>query len=76
VYQRQKQGFTLPMNYWLRNELQDFSIEGLSNVKQYFPEFEKFLEKLHASFMKEKLHWTRLWLWVVLGHWLAQRNPL
>lgn len=76
VYQRQKQGFTLPMNYWLRNELQDFSREGLSNVKQYFPEFEKFLEKLHAAFMKEKLHWTRLWLWVVLGHWLAKRNPI
>lgn len=76
VYQRKKQGFVLPMNSWLRNELQGFSIEGLSIVKQYFPEFEKFLEKLHTQFMKGKLHWTRLWAWVVLGHWLAKRNSL
>ena len=74
VYQRQKQGFALPMDYWLRNELQTFSIEGLLIVSKRFPEFEQLLKKLHAEFINGKLSWPRLWLWVVLGHWLAKRN--
>lgn len=74
VYQRQKQGFALPMDYWLRNELQSFSIEGLLIVSKHFPEFEQFLKKIHAEFINKNLSWPRLWLWVVLGHWLAKRN--
>lgn len=74
VYQRQKQGFALPMDSWLRNELQDFSIEGLTIVSKHFPEFEQLIKKFHAEFINKKLSWPRLWLWVVLGHWLAKRN--
>ena len=74
VYQRKKQGFALPMKHWLRNELRDFSLEGLSIVTQHFPEFEKFLKRLHLEFIEDKRSWPSLWLWVVLGHWLAKRN--
>lgn len=74
VYQKSKKGFLLPMDDWIRKELKDFSNDGLAKVIRYFPEFKTFITQLQAKFENKRLYWTRLWAWVVLGHWLSTRK--
>lgn len=75
VYQRKKAGFALPMNAWMRGPLADFVAEGLreASARELLP--ARFVEELRAAFLASRLHWTRLWSVVVLGHF-ARRTQL
>jgi asparagine synthase (glutamine-hydrolysing) len=73
VYKRPKQGFSLPMDEWLKGPLFEFTKEGIlaaSNLLPAWPGRSLLLE----GFYKGTLHWTRIWKWSVLGHWLARQN--
>lgn len=70
VYQRPKQGFELPMRKWMKGPLQGFVEDGLQGVTNYLP--EAFVMRSKAQFEAGKLHWTRLWSMVVLGHFLRK----
>jgi asparagine synthase (glutamine-hydrolysing) len=74
VYQRPKQGFVLPMKAWMTGPLQQFADEGLREVvsRELLP--RKFVDDLNASFKGNRLHWTRLWTVVVLGHFAKRRQ--
>ncbi len=74
VYQRPKAGFALPMKNWMAGPLAAFVEEGLSEtvLRELLP--EKFVAEARADFRAGRLHWTRLWSMVVLGHFVRQRR--
>lgn len=70
VYDRQKQGFTLPWDQWMKNELKDFCavrIERFCNRIAHHG-----LHKEWVLFQKEKskLSWSRFWAVVALEDYL------
>jgi asparagine synthase (glutamine-hydrolysing) len=75
VYDRPKAGFVLPMKQWMRGPLAAFVQDGLNETvaRNLLPEF--FVKEMRDSFRRERLHWTRLWSLVVLGHY-AKRQQL
>jgi asparagine synthase (glutamine-hydrolysing) len=75
VYDRPKAGFVLPMKQWMRGPLAAFVQDGLDETvaRNLLPEF--FVNEMRDSFQRERLHWTRLWSVVVLGHY-AKRQQL
>lgn len=72
VYDRPKMGFSLPMDAWLRGPLAEFAGEGLERLRERGLVDGKTLDRLQAEFAAGKLHWSRVWSPVVLGHWLGK----
>jgi asparagine synthase (glutamine-hydrolysing) len=74
VYDRPKRGFVLPMKSWMQGPLHEFVNEGLdeATVRELLP--ETFVDELRAGFANNRLHWTRLWAIVVLGHFAKRRQ--
>src|SRR6476620_7363 len=74
VYERPKAGFVLPMKQWMRGPLASFVEDGLRETvtQQLLPEV--FVNELRSGFQRDRLHWTRLWSVVVLGHYAKRRE--
>lgn len=72
VYKRPKQGFSLPMAEWILADLEPFTREGI----EYAGEELKLKEPINQfkKFQNGELHWTRIWHWCVLGHWLFKQK--
>jgi asparagine synthase (glutamine-hydrolysing) len=70
IADRPKQGFTLPMAEWMRGPLQGFVGEGLAVIdgSEALPKVETGC--LLDDFERGRLPWSRVWQFVVLGHWL------
>ena len=75
VYRRPKAGFVLPMKVWMLGPLASFVDDGLRETisRQLLP--EAFVNEISGAFRRGRLHWTRLWSIVVLGHF-AKRSQL
>ena len=79
VYERPKAGFVLPMKHWILGPLASFVEEGLRETvsRKLLP--QTFVDEMNGAFRRERLHWTRLWSIVVLGHyakrWQLLRTP-
>jgi asparagine synthase (glutamine-hydrolysing) len=79
VYERPKAGFVLPMEPWMLGPLASFVEEGLRETvaRKLLP--QTFVDEMGEGFRSERLHWTRLWSIVVLGHyakrWQLFRSP-
>jgi asparagine synthase (glutamine-hydrolysing) len=75
VYERPKAGFVLPMKAWMLGSLASFVDEGLRETRsrQILP--EQLIRETNVAFRQGRLHWTRLWSIVVLGHF-AKRHKL
>jgi asparagine synthase (glutamine-hydrolysing) len=75
VYDRQKQGFTLPWEHWIQNELRGFCQSRIMNFADridspdLLPEWNRFLQG------KSEVSWSRWWSVVALEDWF-QRNSL
>jgi asparagine synthase (glutamine-hydrolysing) len=75
VYDRQKQGFTLPWEQWIKNELRGFCQSRIMNFSDrldtpdLLPEWNRFLQG------KSKISWSRWWSIVALEDWM-QRNQI
>jgi asparagine synthase (glutamine-hydrolysing) len=74
VYERPKAGFVLPMKSWMLGPLASFVDDGLRETasRQLLP--EHFVKETNLAFRQGRLHWTRLWSIVVLGHFAKRRK--
>jgi asparagine synthase (glutamine-hydrolysing) len=74
VYQRPKAGFTLPMKAWMLGPLASFVDEGVREAiaRELLP--ANFVNDISRAFREDRLHWTRLWSIVVLGHFAKPRK--
>jgi len=75
VYQRPKAGFVLPMKAWMAGPLASFVDEGLHETVSRYLLPQAFVDELSTAFRQDRLHWTRVWSIVVLGHF-AKRSQL
>ncbi|MEY2490046.1 MAG: hypothetical protein QOC70_1988 [Verrucomicrobiota bacterium] len=75
VYRRAKAGFVLPMKVWMLGPLASFVEEGLRETisRRLLP--QAFVNEISGAFQRGRLHWTRVWSIVVLGHF-AKRSRL
>lgn len=68
---RRKQGFVLPMEAWMRGPLRSYVGEGLQAAAQNcLPRLNP--AKLLADFEVGRVKHSRVWQFVVLGHWLKR----
>ncbi len=74
VYQRPKAGFALPMQKWMKGPLASFVEEGLRETVAGALLPEEFVAGARAQFGSGRLHWTRLWSMVVLGHFVSRTS--
>ncbi|MBA3543915.1 MAG: asparagine synthase (glutamine-hydrolyzing) [Chthoniobacterales bacterium] len=74
VYQRPKAGFVLPMKKWMAGPLAPFVAQGLQEVVERGLLPEKFVARAREQFRSGRLHWTRLWSMVVLGHFVRRTS--
>lgn len=72
VYKRRKMGFALPMDDWMRGPLKDFKLAGLAEVERRKLLAPGAVDWIRAEFEAGRVHWTRLWSLVVLGHFLKK----
>ena len=77
VYKRKKQGFVLPLDNWLRNELKQFAKESLFDSPLTTLLDGSAIQELWADFLHQKSYvkWSMIWSLVVLGRWM-QTNQL
>jgi asparagine synthase (glutamine-hydrolysing) len=75
VYRRPKAGFVLPMKVWMLGPLASFVEEGLRETvsRRLLP--QALVNEISGAFQRGRLHWTRVWSIVVLGHY-AKRSQL
>ena len=74
VYNRPKAGFVLPMKQWMRGPLAKFVEDGLDETVARHLLPEVFVKEMRDTFQRDRLHWTRLWSLVVLGHYAKRRQ--
>jgi asparagine synthase (glutamine-hydrolysing) len=76
VYERPKAGFVLPMKPWMRGPLAPFVEEGVRETvaRKLLP--QSFVDEMTGAFRHDRLHWSRLWSLVVLGHFAKRRQLL
>lgn len=72
VYERKKMGFSLPMDTWMRGPLASLCREGIEKLLA-----NGFLDAgavgaMGERFAARRLHWTRWWSFVVLGHYVGR----
>ena len=72
VYNRPKMGFILPMNVWMRGPLKQFKATGLAEVERLGLVAPEAIARLRKQFFDGKIHWTRIWTLVVLGHYMKR----
>ncbi|MBK9190873.1 MAG: asparagine synthase (glutamine-hydrolyzing) [Crocinitomicaceae bacterium] len=76
IYNREKMGFVLPYDVWMKNELKTFCENHLNWLKDsgYFNADE--LERNWNLFIKGSpaITWSRIWILVVLSNWMQQNN--
>lgn len=70
IADRPKQGFILPMAEWMQGPLTEFVNEGLFIIDRCEALSKVKTSSLRAAFERGRLHWSRVWQFVVLGHWL------
>jgi asparagine synthase (glutamine-hydrolysing) len=76
IVNRPKMGFALPFARWMKHELRDFcygKVQRLAERKQFNgPAIRHYWEDFLAG--KQTVSWSRLWLLVVLEHWLEKNR--
>ena len=75
VYDRPKAGFVLPMKDWMTGPLASFVQEGFQESvgRRLLP--HPFVDDIQQRFRDGRLHWSRPWSIVVLGHY-AKRHQI
>jgi asparagine synthase (glutamine-hydrolysing) len=76
IVHRPKMGFTLPWEYWLKNELNSLCETNLKYLIDINLFSNNLLEYWNRFLKGDKtIPWSRIWQLTVLGHWL-QKNKV
>ena len=74
IYTRKKQGFTIPIKKWMKNELHDFSQVNL----QYMMDSNSFdggiIKKMWKDYINDGKNYMNIWSLIVLSSWLRENN--
>ena len=75
IYNRKKQGFTIPIKKWMKNELYEFCEDNL----QYVMDLDSFngetIKKMWDEYIYSEKNYMNVWSLVVLSSWL-RRNKI
>ena len=76
IHQREKMGFVLPYDVWMKGELKEFCEERLNHLKNLNLIKSRQLDNIWNKFLKgdKRYTWSRLWPLVVLGDWMKANN--
>lgn len=76
IINRPKMGFTLPWQYWLKNELRFFCEQNIKALAKRDFINKQELENLWNGFLnnEKKITWSRIWHLIVLENWLQKNN--
>lgn len=69
---RPKQGFSMPFDRWMRNELRSFCESKLSELKSTGVVSPNAVDQVWLNFLKghPSVNWARVWLLVSLSSWM------
>jgi asparagine synthase (glutamine-hydrolysing) len=72
-----KKGFAVPIDYWLRTSLKDWSHSIMESAEKsgspFYSSFE--IDRLWSEHLQGKRNWgSELWKFLVLQDWLVKRN--
>lgn len=80
LFDRPKQGFSVPLNAWMKNELRDYCMNYLSDntLLRYQLVDPAFIKKIMHDYYTNKhaYLYLRLWQIVVLHHWAEQNTVI
>jgi asparagine synthase (glutamine-hydrolysing) len=76
IVHRRKMGFTLPWEYWLRNELRGFCGAHINSLSTREGFQGRTVQDLWNAFLKHapSTTWSQIWGLVALEHWLAANS--
>lgn len=76
IVDRPKMGFTFPWEIWLKKDLKAYCVEGLEYLKELELFNSKGIDDIWVDFLngKKSVSWSRVWTFVVLGHWLKNNH--
>jgi asparagine synthase (glutamine-hydrolysing) len=76
IVHRKKQGFVLPWDIWMKNELNSFCSNAINRIAEREFINETQLKGIWKRFLSgdPNVRWTEPWLFVVLSHWLDRQG--
>lgn len=76
VVNRQKMGFVLPYNDWMKKDLKEICEEGLNALGNLEVIKKNEVNSLWNRFLNgdKEITWSRIWALVVLGDWIKRNN--
>jgi len=76
IINRPKMGFTLPWQFWLKNELKLFCEKNINEFSEYDFCNKKEIRGLWARFLANdpRVNWSRIWHLVVLNNWIKENK--
>ena len=74
IYQRKKQGFIVPTNIWMRNELKELSIRNIKVVCDSDLFNKDIVINLWNDYLESGRFGTLVWSLVVFGGWIKKNN--
>ena len=76
IVNRPKMGFTLPWQYWLKNELKTFCEKNIHEFAEYDFANTATIKGLWQRFLEndKTVTWSRIWHLAVLNNWLKENK--
>lgn len=74
--QREKMGFVLPWEHWMRGPLESLCGQGISALKRLEVLDDAELDRLWKAFLNHdpRVNVTRIWMLVTLGNWMERHD--
>jgi len=74
--QREKMGFVLPWEHWMRGPLESICEQGIAALKRLEVLEHSELDRLWQAFLNRdpRVNVTRIWMLVTLGNWMDRHG--
>jgi asparagine synthase (glutamine-hydrolysing) len=76
IISRKKQGFVLPYDHWIRNELRSFCQQRIDDLSARSLFNSQAVHKFWQDYLNRKsnIRWADIWILIVLENWLQKNN--